>query len=143
MISGTSKELLEEQVKPVVEQFLAERGLKLAAEKTRITPIDQGFDFLGWNVRKYGGKLLIKPSKKNVQTFYRKVKEIINKHKTIKQMDLVYLLNPILRGWAQYHSPVVAKMTYSRMEHLIFDALWQWSKRRHPKKNTGWIRKKY
>ncbi|MET3117559.1 RNA-directed DNA polymerase [Undibacterium sp. GrIS 1.8] len=143
VITGSSKEILENEIKPWVENFLAVRGLQLSEEKTRIVHMDQGFDFLGWNFRKYQEKLLIKPSKKNVQTFYRKVKEIINKHKTIKQMDLIYLLNPILRGWAQYHSPVVAKMTYSRMEHLIFDALWQWSKRRHPKKNTGWIRKKY
>lgn len=143
VISGSSKEILENEIKPWIENFLAVRGLKLSEEKTHIVHIDQGFDFLGWNFRKYQGKLLIKPSKKNVQTFYRKVKEIISKHKTVKQMDLIHLLNPILRGWAQYHSPVVAKATYSRMEHLIFDALWQWSKRRHPKKNTGWIRNKY
>jgi RNA-directed DNA polymerase len=78
-----------------------------------------------------------------VQAFYRKVKEIISKHKTIKQEELIYLLNPILRGWAQYHSPVVAKATYSRMEHLIFKALWRWSKRRHPNKNTEWVKEKY
>lgn len=143
VISGSSKEILENEIKPWIENFLAVRGLKLSEEKTHIVHIDQGFDFLGWHFRKYQGKLLIKPSKKNVQTFYRKVKEIISKHKTVKQMDLIHLLNPILRGWAQYHSPVVAKATYSRMEHLIFDALWQWSKRRHPKKNTGWIRNKY
>jgi RNA-directed DNA polymerase len=78
-------------------------------KKTHIVCIDEGFDFLGWNFRKYQGKLLIKPSKKNAQAFYRKVKEIISKHKTIKQEELIYLLNPILRGWAQYHSRLSPK----------------------------------
>jgi RNA-directed DNA polymerase len=143
VITGVSKEILENEVKPWVEAFLAVRGLRLSEEKTRIVHVDQGFDFLGWNFRKYQGKLLIKPGKKNAQAFYCKVKEIISTHKAVKQEELIDLLNPVLRGWAQYHSPVVAKATYSRMEHLIFKALWQWSKRRHPNKNAEWVRKKY
>lgn len=143
VITSISKEILENEVIPWIVEFLATRGLTLSDEKTHIVCIDQGFDFLGWNFRKYQGKLLIKPSKKNAQAFYRKVKEIISKHKTIKQEELIYLLNPILRGWAQYHSPVVAKATYSRMEHLIFKALWRWSKRRHPNKSTEWVKEKY
>lgn len=143
VITGISKEILENEVKPWVESFLAVRGLQLSEEKTHIVHIDQGFDFLGWNFRKYQGKLLIKPSKKNAQAFYSKVKDVISKHKTVKQEDLIRLLNPILRGWAQYHCPVVAKATYSRMDALIFKALWRWSKRRHPKKNTEWVKEKY
>ena len=143
VITGVSKELLESEVKPWVERFLAERGLQLSMEKTRIVPMDEGFDFLGWNFRKYDGKLLIKPSRKNAQAFYRKVKEVISGHKTVKQADLIRLLNPMLRGWANYHRPVVAKKAFSRMEHQLFGALWRWSRRRHPRKNLAWIRKKY
>jgi RNA-directed DNA polymerase len=143
VITGVSKEILENEVKPWVETFLAVRGLQLSAEKTHIVHIDQGFDFLGWNFRKYQGKLLIKPSKKNAQAFYCKVKEVISKHKTVKQEELIQMLNPILRGWAQYHCPVVAKTTYSRLDHLIFKVIWRWSKRRHPNKSAEWIRKKY
>jgi RNA-directed DNA polymerase len=143
VITGDSREMLESEVRPWVETFLAVRGLQLSEEKTRITHIDQGFDFLGWNFRKYSGKLLIKPSKKNVQTFYRKVADTISGHKAVRQEDLIRLLNPMLRGWAQYHSPVVAKQAYSRMEHLLFGRLWRWSKRRHPQKNADWVRKKY
>jgi len=143
VITGISKEILEE-VKPWVEAFLAQRGLQLSAEKTRITHVDEGFDFLGWNFRRYtNDKFLITPSKKNAQAFYRKVKEVISTNKTAKQENLIGLLNPILRGWANYHSPVVAKAAFSRMEHLIFRALWRWSKRRHPRKNPTWIRTKY
>lgn len=143
VITGSTPELLEREVKPWVEQFLAVRGLTLSTEKTRIVNIAQGFDFLGWNFRKYSGTLLIKPSKKNVQTFYRKVKEVISANKTVKHAELIRLLNPMLRGWAQYHSPVVAKATYTRLEHEIFRALWRWAQRRHPKKNTDWLRGKY
>ncbi|CAD6556688.1 group II intron reverse transcriptase/maturase [Paraburkholderia sabiae] len=143
VITGDSKETLDCEVRPWVEAFLAVRGLQLSEEKTRVTHIDDGFDFLGWNFRKYSGKLLIKPAKKNVQTFYRKVAETISGNKAVTQTDLIRLLNPMLRGWAQYHQPVVAKQAYSRMEHLLFGRLWRWSKRRHPNKGSDWVRKKY
>ncbi|MGT2495322.1 reverse transcriptase domain-containing protein [Cupriavidus basilensis] len=105
VITGTSPEVLEQDVRPWVEQFLATRGLTLSMEKTRIVNIAKGFDFLGWNFRKYSGKLLIKPSKKNVRAFYRKVKEVLSGHKTVRQSELIRVLNPVLRGWAKYHSP--------------------------------------
>ena len=143
VITGISKEMLESEVKPWVESFLTERGLTLSTEKTRIVHVDDGFDFLGWNFRKYSGTLLIKPSKKNAQTFYSKAKEVISSHKTVRQEMLIRLLNPMLRGWANYHSPVVAKAAFSRMDHLLFRAIWRWCRRRHPKKNARWVRKKY
>ena len=143
VITGSSKELLEDEVKPWVEGFLKERGLELSMEKTRIVHINEGFDFLGWNFRKYTETLLIKPSKKNEQTFYRKVKEVISGNKTKRQGDLIILLNKKLRGWANYHSPVVAKEAFSRMDHLIHRAIWRWAKRRHPNKRVDWVRKKY
>ncbi|SDV01430.1 RNA-directed DNA polymerase [Pseudomonas corrugata] len=143
VITGGSKEVLENEIKPWVERFLAVRGLQLSPEKTHVVHIDQGFDFLGWNFRKYDGKLLIKPSKKNVKAFYSKVKEVISTHKTATQADLIRLLNPLLRGWAQYHQPVVAKKAYSRMDSTIFSALWHWAKRRHPNKSLDWVRRNY
>jgi RNA-directed DNA polymerase len=143
VITGHSKEVLESEIKPWVEQFLAVRGLQLSPEKTHVVHIDQGFDFLGWNFRKYDGKLLIKPSKKNVKTFYRKVKEVISTNKAVRQEGLIRLLNPILRGWALYHQPVVAKQAYSRMDYLVFLALWRWAKRRNPRKTLEWIGAKY
>src|SRR5208337_3980476 len=74
IITGSSKKLLEEEVKPLVESFLKERGLELSAEKTHITRIEDGFDFLGQNVRDYGGTIVVKPSRKNVATFLEKVR---------------------------------------------------------------------
>jgi RNA-directed DNA polymerase len=67
VITAASQDLLVTTVRPWVEAFLAQRGLRLSPAKTRVTHIDEGFDFLGWNFRKYSGVLLIKPSKKNVQ----------------------------------------------------------------------------
>ena len=143
VITGTSREVLETEVRPWVEQFLATRGLQLSPEKTHVIHIEEGFDFLGWNFRKFDGKLLIKPSKKNVKAFYCKMKEVISTNKTVTQDYLIGLLNPILKGWALYHQPVVAKQAYSRMDNQIFHALWRWAKRRHPNKSLEWIRKKY
>jgi RNA-directed DNA polymerase len=150
VITAYSKELLESEVKPWVEEFLSVRGVQLSKEKTRITHINTGFDFLGWNFRKYvpkspyrKAKLLIKPSKKNAQTFYQKVAVIINNSGALTQDALIGQLNPVLRGWAEYHSPVVAKQTFSKLEHLIFWRIWRWAKHRHPNKSTEWIRKQY
>lgn len=143
VITGANPEILESEVMPWVEQFLAVRGLTLSSEKTRIVNIAKGFDFLGWNFRKYSGVLLIKPSKKNAQAFYRKVKEVLDVHQGRKTAELIRTLNPMLRGWAQYHRPVVAKAAFTRMEHQIFGALQRWMRRRHRGKNAEWLRKKY
>ncbi|MBA1445565.1 MAG: group II intron reverse transcriptase/maturase [Chromatiales bacterium] len=143
IITSVSKELLEDEVKPLVEDFLTERGLTLSAEKTKITHIDKGVDFLGQNIRKYGGKLLIKPSTKNVSTFLDKVRGIVKGNKQAKHISLIRLLNPVIRGWVNYHLHVVAKDTFQRVDREIWRSLWQWAKRRHPKKNRHWIKDKY
>jgi RNA-directed DNA polymerase len=143
VITGRTKEILEKEVKPLVEDFLKERGLELSQEKTQITHIENGFDFLGQNVRKYDGKLLIKPSRKNVKAFLEKVRTIIKDNKTTKAGVLIGLLNPVIRGWAQYHQHIVSKRTFARVDHEILHSLPRWAKRRHPNKPMQWIKKKY
>lgn len=143
IITGHSKEWLEQEVKPAVVEFLAERGLVLSPEKTRITHIRKGFDFLGWNIRKYNGKLLMKPSKTNVKTHLDKIRDVIKVNKSAKQANLIKLLNPILRGWANYHSHVVAKETFSRNDKRVWSMLWRWAVRRHPNKGARWVKDKY
>jgi RNA-directed DNA polymerase len=143
IITGHSKELLDHEVWPAVAEFLAERGLVLSPEKTRITHIKEGFDFLGWNIRKYNGKLLMKPSKANVKVNLDKIREIIKANKTAKEASLIRLLNPVLRGWANYHSHVVAKKTFDRIGHEVWSMLWRWAARRHPNKGARWIKAKY
>lgn len=143
VITGESKDFLETEVRPWVEAFLAQRGLRLSPAKTRVTHIDQGFDFLGWNFRKYSGTLLIKPSKKNAQAFYDKVKGIVKANLMVKQADLIQMLSPVLRGWARYHHPVVAKETFSKLDSLLRWRLTRWARRRHPTKTSKWVAGKY
>lgn len=108
IITGVTREMLAEEVIPMVGQFLAERGLSMSPEKTRITHISDGFDFLGMNVRKYGGKLLIKPAPVSVQRFLRKVRGVIKGNAMVRHDTLIKKLNPMLRGWANYYRHVVA-----------------------------------
>ena len=143
VVTCASKDVLEGEVRPWIEAFLAQRGLRLSPAKTRVTHINEGFDFLGWNFRKYRGVLLIKPSRKNVKAFYGKVREIVKSHKMVTQADLIKLLNPVLRGWAQYHHPVVAKETFSKIDSLLWWRLTSWARRRHPKKSSRWVAEKY
>ena len=143
IVTGASKEILEQRVKPAIETFLQARGLELSLEKTRITHIDNGFDFLGFNLRKYNGKLLIKPAKDNVKTFLATVRGIVKANPTAKTLDLIRALNPKVRGWANYYRHVVAKRTFQRVDASIYHALQRWIKRRHPNKNAHWQRQRY
>ena len=143
IITGESPEFLREKVLPIVREFLTERGLQLSEEKTVITHIGEGFDFLGKNIRKYNGKLLIKPCKSAVKSFLGKVRDIIKSSKSIKQEILIRRLNPVIRGWVNNQRYVVSSKVFSTVDYEIYKCLWQWAKRRHKKKSRKWIAKKY
>jgi RNA-directed DNA polymerase len=142
-VTGNSRELLEEEIRPRIVEFLRERGLELSQEKTRITHISDGFDFLGQNVRKYNGKLIIKPAKENVQHFLAKIRLVIHENQTATAGHLIVRLNPLIRGWANYHRHVCSKQTFQKVDHAIFTRLWRWARRRHPKKGKRWIKSRY
>jgi RNA-directed DNA polymerase len=143
VITGASKEVLETRGKPAVVTFLKKRGLELSEEKTRITHIEEGFDFLGFNVRKYAGKMFIKPSKTAVKRFLDGIRELIKASGTDKTEQLIRQLNLKLRGWANYYRHVVAKRTFSYVDTQVFRALWAWIKRRHPQKSVLWRKNRY
>ena len=143
IITGATKDVLENEVRPLVEQFLHERGLQLSPEKTCITHIDQGFDFLGQHLRKFGGKLLIKPSKRNTHAFLEKVRAIIDANKSASQENLIRLLNPVIRGWVNYHRHIVATDAFERVDFEIWRRLWLWARRRHPGQRRSWVKKRY
>jgi RNA-directed DNA polymerase len=143
IITGTSKEVLEMHVKPAVVAFLKERGLELSEEKTHITHIDDGFDFLGFNVRKYMGKLLIKPSKSAIKRFLDNIRVLIKANPAAKTEELIRKLNSKLRGWANYYRHVVSKKTFGYSDHQIFLTLIAWINRRHPEKSAQWKRQRY
>lgn len=143
IITGNSREILEKEVKPLIEEFLGKRGLTLSAEKTRISHITDGFNFLGFNLRKYGNKLLIKPAKSSISRLISKVRDLVKMNKTIKTQELTDKLNPILRGWGNYYRHVVSKAIFCTLDHEIWKTTWQWAKRRHPNKALGWVKSKY
>ena len=143
IVTGESPEFLRNEVLPIIREFLAERGLQLSEEKTVITHIDDGFDFLGKNIRKYKGKLLIKPSKTSVKSFLSKVRDIIKSNKSANQETLIRKLNPVIRGWVNNQRFVVSSRVFSRVDYEIYQCLWRWAKRRHKKKGRKWIAKRY
>ena len=142
VITAHSQEIAE-QAKELVKEHLAERGLQLSEEKTKISTINEGFDFLGWNFRKYKGKLLIKPSKISQKRIYQKIRETIKSHTGATQDELIKILNPIINGWSAYHQGAVAKNVFSRMDHMTYLLLWKWARKRHPNKGRRWIKNRY
>jgi len=143
VVTGNSRELLEENILPAISAFLAERGLRLSPEKTKITELDTGFDFLGANVRKYRGKLLIKPSKRNVVGFVRSIREFIRRARSITTVEFIRALNRKVRGWAHAFRHLVSSQVFKFVDAAIFKSLLRWVRRRHPHKNWRWLRKKY
>jgi RNA-directed DNA polymerase len=133
IITGSAQALLEREVKPLVIGFLQERGLELSQEKTKITHIADGFDFLGQNIRKYNGLLLNRPSKKNVKAFLKDIRETIKGRKQAKAYNLIAELNPKIQGWANYHRHGASSKTFVHVDWAINKALWQWARRRPPK----------
>jgi len=94
-------------------------------------------------VRKYNGKLLIKPSRKSVKRFLAKVRKLIHANRQAPAGQVIAMLNPVIRGWSQYHQHVVSKAIFSQVDHAIFQTLWRWAVRRHPNKSKRWIKQKY
>jgi RNA-directed DNA polymerase len=144
IITGRSKELLHNEVQPLVAHFLKERGLELSHEKTSITHVEDGFDFLGQNLRRYGTKLLLKPSQTNVQRFLAKMDDVI-RHQggCLTAGQLIEQLNPKIRGWALYHRHASSARTFARVDDVIFRKLWRWARRRHRHKSGAWIKSHY
>lgn len=143
IITAQSREQITDTILPLVEKFMSERGLKLSPEKTKITHIDEGFDFLSQNIRKYKGKLLIKPSKNAVKTFKKKIADTIRSCRGQSAAMLIRVLNPVLRGWSNYHKHVVSKSTFWAINTYIHARLLAWAKKEHSDKKINWIIKRH
>jgi len=136
--------VLAQEIRPLLERFLAERGLRLSPEKTVITHIDDGFGFLGMTIRKFKGKLLIKPSAKSQQALLDKVRNLVKQDgKNLSAAGLIQRLNPILKGWCNYHRHVVAARTFKRIDSQLYNILWGWATSRHLNKSGRWIYRQY
>lgn len=142
IVTASDRESLLD-IKEMIVTFLGQRGLKLSEEKTVITHIDDGFDFLGWNFRKFKGKLIIKPSHKSMSKITKKLSGIVKENHASKQETLIRKLNEVIVGWANYHHSACAKKCFSTIDHRVWEMLWKWAKRRHPNKCKSWIVNKY
>jgi RNA-directed DNA polymerase len=143
IVTGDSKQTLQKKVKPAIRRFLSQRGLNLSGEKTQISRIEDGFDFLGQHLRKYGNKFLTIPSKSSVKGIVRKTRKIIKFHLGNTTAEMLQELNPVIRGWANYHRHSCSKNAFYYIDSCIFKNLWRWAKRRHPGKKAQWIQNRY
>ena len=146
VIFANSKEDIED-IYNILDPYLKERGLKLAEDKTRITNITDGFDFLGFNIRRYitssGLKHLSKPSKDSIKQFKSKVNAICKQHHGHNVDELIRRLNSLIIGTANYWKPSAAKKTFSKMDNHIWKKIIKFVKRLHPNKPMKWIKEKY
>ena len=142
VVTGDSPETLA-RVRDVVVEFLTERGLTFSPEKTRIVSLSEGFNFLGQNVRLYGDKVLIKPSKESQAKIYDKICTIVRRNRADEQCDLIRMLNPVIQGWVNYHRHAVSSVIFSKLDHQVWKLLWQWAVRRHRGKRRPWVKARY
>jgi RNA-directed DNA polymerase len=149
LVTANSREVLEETVLPRINAFLAARGVRLSRTKTVITHISQGFDFLGQTLRKYErpqgkpAKLQITPSKASLQAIKARVKALCKQSTGSTPAQLIGTLNPVLRGWANYHRHVICGTTFAQLDSFVWRRLFRWAKLRHPDKTGRWIAARY
>ena len=149
IVTANTREVLEDVILPRINAFLAERGVWLSATKTVITPITAGFDFLGQTLRKYEhphgkpAKLQITPSTASFQGIKAKVKAICKQAAGATQAWLIAQLNPVLRGWTNYHRHVICAETFAKLDSFVWQRVYQWAKHRHPDKTGRWIAECY
>lgn len=144
VVTAASKEILEHKVIPALRAKLEEVDLDLSPTKTKITHIDDGFDFLGFHVRRYkNARLLIKPTKASIKRFLQEIRAIIKKGVALPTDQLIHTLNSSLTGWTNYYRTVVSSKVFAKIDSEIFHALLRWAYKRHARKGKKWIVKHY
>ena len=144
IIVSKSKEHAIAMKEEITEYLKSETGLELSQDKTHITEISEGFDFLGFNIRKYtNNKLIIKPSKDSINEVRRKVKVTVTSNLNATGSFLISKLNPILNGWANYYRHVVSKDIFSLVDSYVFSRINKWTVRKHINRSKKWIVNRY
>jgi RNA-directed DNA polymerase len=132
-----------EQVKAQLTGWLTVRGLSFNEDKTRVVCLDEGFDFLGFTVRRRNGKLLITPSKTAVKRIRERLRTEVRSLRGANAQAVIARLNPIIRGWAAYYRTVVSSKIFTALDHYLFKLTYKWAKHGHPNKPTRWIIRRY
>jgi RNA-directed DNA polymerase len=136
------------QVKARLADWLKPRGLAFNEDKTDIVHLEEGFDFLGFNLRRYRrgrqpGKLLIKPSQDAVKRIRKRLANEVRGQRGSNAMALIAKLNPIIRGWAAYYRGVVSSDLFAALDHYVWWLTYRWARRSHPNKSKTWIVRRY
>jgi RNA-directed DNA polymerase len=132
-----------EQVKARLAAWLAPRGLTFNEDKTRIVTLDQGFDFLGFTVRRQSGKLLIKPSKAALRRNRERLRTEMRALRGSNAPAVLIRLNPIIRGWAAYYRTVVSSEAFGGLDDYMWKLTYTWAKHSHPNKSKHWVVNRY
>ncbi len=133
-----------EKVKARLAEWLAPRGLAFNEDKTRIVHVTEGFDFLGFNVRRYpNGKLLIMPSAKAVRRVRERLTTEMRALRGANAIAVIRTINPIVRGWAAYYRSVVSKEVFSEVDDHLWRITFSWALRAHPNKPKNWVISRY
>jgi RNA-directed DNA polymerase len=132
-----------EQAQARLAAWLAPRGLAFNEDKTRIVTLEEGFDFLGFTVRRYRGKLLIKPAKAAVRRIRERLRTEMRSLRGANAQAVIARLNPIVRGWSAYYRTVVSSQTFTALDHYLWKLTYKWAKHSHPNKPTRWIIRRY
>ena len=142
VVTGLTREVLVQDAIPIIKDFLKERGLCLSEKKTKITSVIDGFDFLGFTIRRFN-KLISKPSKASVKRLLTNIRQVVKHNKTVKTESLIRILNPKLRGWANYYKFSAASQTFGKIDSEMFTIIWKWVRRRHLCKSAKWCKEHY
>lgn len=143
VVTAPSRAILEGHVVPVIADFLAKRGLKLSEAKTRIVHVDEGFDFLGFNVRRFGNKVLTKPQKEKVLLHLRGLRDFLIRNRQTQTPIVISELAPVVRGWSGYYRYGASKEALQYADYHLWQMLWRWALRRHRNKPKKWVKAHY
>jgi len=132
-----------ERVKASLAEWLAPRGLAFNEDKTRVVNLDAGFDFLGFTVRRFGAKLLIRPSKAAMRRHRARLRDEMHSLRGANAAMVLQRLTPIVRGWAAYYRTVVSSEMFSALDRYVWKLTYKWAKHSHPKKSKHWIVNRY
>jgi RNA-directed DNA polymerase len=131
------------EVKARLAAWLAARGLAFNEQKTRVVSLEEGFDFLGFNVRLYRGKPLIKPSKAAIRRIRQRLRTELRSLRGSNAHAVIKRLNPIIRGWAAYYRTQVSSVTFQALDHYLWRHTYRWARTSHTNKAKHWVQARY
>jgi len=143
VVTAPTQDILLTHLVPELTRFLGERGLQLSKAKTRIVHVEDGIDFLGFNVRRYRGTVLTRPQKAKITQHLRAIGDYLRRHRQAGPSQVIGDLAPLIRGWTAYYRHGASKHAFHTADHHVQAKLWRWAKRRHPSKSAAWVRSSY